>query len=500
MRNKAAGLTISEINLIRNISKKSFYEFFKEFWDTVIQEPLVLNFHIEFLCDELQEIAERVFNGEHKEYDLVANVPPGTTKSTIFSVMFPAYTWTRMLNARHLCSTHTQDLGFDLSRKCRDIITSDLYRACFPEVRIRDDQNTKGYFQLHGGGFRLSATVGGKNPMGFHAHFINTDDPIDPEKAKAMSGADIKAANSYCTETLPSRKVDKAVSVMMTVMQRLAQNDPTGYLLEKASKDSPIRHICLPAELDTEVLAKRLVKPWYLRKRYKDGLLDPKRLGEKVLKEYKGKGAYYYSCQFRQNPIPLGGGMFLTDKLKDRIITKFDNRYPQKFRRMIRYWDKAATSDGDGAYTVGVKMGMAVDRELGPEPIFYVLDVIRGRWEAAERERLILRTARADGHDCEIATEQEPGSGGKESASLTVRRLAGFRVRKDRVTGKKEIRADEFSVQVNEGNVFLLEGEWNKAYIDELAFFPFSTYKDQADGSSGAFNLLVKKKKVGAAW
>ena len=94
--------------------------------------------------------------------------------------------------------------------------------------------------------------------------------------------------------------------------------------------------------------------------------------------------------------------------------------------------------------------------------------------------------------------EQEPGSGGKESAEASIRNLIGFSTYKDRPQGDKAFRADPFSVQVNEGNVLLLKGEWNQEFIEEYRFFPFSTYKDQVDAGSGAFNKLIGKKSVRA--
>jgi phage terminase large subunit-like protein len=44
--------------------------------------------------------------------------------------------------------------------------------------------------------------------------------------------------------------------------------------------------------------------------------------------------------------------------------------------------------------------------------------------------------------------------------------------------------------------VALLRADWNTDFIEEHRFFPFSTYKDQVDATSGAFNKLVEKKKA----
>jgi predicted phage terminase large subunit-like protein len=94
--------------------------------------------------------------------------------------------------------------------------------------------------------------------------------------------------------------------------------------------------------------------------------------------------------------------------------------------------------------------------------------------------------------------EQEPGSGGKDSVKASIKNLAGFSVEADKPSGDKIYRADPLSVQVNNGNVLLVKGEWNHEFIEEFRYFPFSTYKDQVDSASGAFSKLTKKKRAGA--
>jgi hypothetical protein len=161
-----------DVNKVKaSLARESFFEFFKMMWPQVAAEELSLNWHIELLCDELQALAERVFRGMEKINDLVVNVSPGTSKSSIASVMFPPWTWTRDRTMRHLCGSYSYPLALDLSRKSRDVVTSDLYKELFPEVQLRADQNTKGYFQTTEGGYRYSFGVNG-SVTGFHGHFI----------------------------------------------------------------------------------------------------------------------------------------------------------------------------------------------------------------------------------------------------------------------------------------------------------------------------------------
>ena len=87
--------------------------------------------------------------------------------------------------------------------------------------------------------------------------------------------------------------------------------------------------------------------------------------------------------------------------------------------------------------------------------------------------------------------EQEPGSGGKESAEATIRNLAGYKVFADKVTGSKEVRAEPFAAQVQGGNVYLVAGGWQTDLLDELESFPSAKYRDQVDACTGAFNRLA---------
>ena len=478
-------IRLDEHDVLASICRESFYEFVKEFWDVVIPEKPVWNWHIKYLCNELQIVAERVFLSQLKEYDLIINISPGSTKSTIASVMFPAWTWTRMPSARTIGGSYAKELSMDLSRRNRDIVRSELYKRCFSEIMLRSDQDVKSFFANTKGGQRYATGTGGA-VMGFHAHFIIVDDPLNPNEA--LSDVELENANAWMAETLSQRKVDKGITPTILIMQRLHQNDPTASMIERA-KDAQrtairegnlnaplkIKHICLPAEKSPHV------KPVKLRRYYKDGLMDPVRLPREVLNDNMSMGEYGYAGQFMQWPVPKGGGMFKTD----RIVI---DEPPMKWVRRIRFWDKAGTQDA-GAFTVGLLLGL--DREKR----FWILDVIRGKWSSERRENIIKQTAEIDGKDVVIGIEQEPGSGGKESAENTVKNLAGWRVIVDKPSGSgssKELRADPFSVQVNMGNVSMKRGEWNRDYLAELEFFPKSQYKDQVDASSGAFNYLVK--------
>jgi predicted phage terminase large subunit-like protein len=162
--------------------------------------------------------------------------------------------------------------------------------------------------------------------------------------------------------------------------------------------------------------------------------------------------------------------------------------------RWVRYWDKAGTAD-DGDWSVGLLMGYFPTTET-----WIIADVIRGQWKSSERNKIMRDTAEMDGPGVEIWVEQEPGSGGKESAEASVKLLKGYTIRVDRVTENKKGRADPMAAQQQVGNIQLLRAEWNAAFIRELELFPTKGIPDdQVDAASGAFNKLTLTPNVGSS-
>ncbi len=468
------------------LCRKSLFFFIKEFWNEISSDEFQSNWHIELFCDELQTIAKRTADGLPKEYDLIINVPPGTSKTTTITIMFPVWCWLNWHWMRFITASYSGALSLESAEYSRDIIRSQKFQELFPELSVKQDKDTKSNFRIvkteagteKFGGNRYSTSVGG-TLTGFHGHIIIVDDPLDPNRA--TSEVELANANRWLDQTLSTRKIDKAVTPMIMIMQRLHENDPTGHILAK--KKTNVRHICLPGEIKNY---RKSLKPAQLADKYVDDLLDPVRMNWQTLKDLEADlGQYGYAGQIGQSPAPPQGGMFKVDH-----INIVDTLPPENVSGIVRAWDKAGTMKG-GAYTVGLKLYRYANGR------FIVADVVRGQWSSEEREDIIRHTAGADGKEVMICIEQEPGSGGKESAEATVRNLAGYSVRIDRPTGDKVYRADPVSVQVNSGNVALLRGDWNAAFVEELRNFPYGTYKDQVDALSMAFHQLVRKKHAG---
>jgi predicted phage terminase large subunit-like protein len=191
-----------------------------------------------------------------------------------------------------------------------------------------------------------------------------------------------------------------------------------------------------------------------------------------------------WQALYEQSPFIIGGGIFPIEKLK--TLPVLDR---SKILKSVRYWDKGGT-EGGGAFTAGALLHKMRDNT------FIIEHVVRGQWSALQREEKIRFWAEHDAKNArpgayEVGVEQEPGSGGKESAESTIRNLRGFKVYADKVTGSKEVRAEPFAAQVQGGNVSMVAGIWQADLLDEMQSFPNGKYRDQVDACSGAFNRLV---------
>lgn len=152
----------------------------------------------------------------------------------------------------------------------------------------------------------------------------------------------------------------------------------------------------------------------------------------------------------------------------------------------VRGWDLAATAGG-GDWTAGVKLVRY------PDGKFVVADVVRLQQNTSERDKAILNTASNDGHGVRIGLPQDPGAAGKSQVAYHVSSLVGYRVEATPETGDKVTRASPVAAQAQVGNVALVAGPWNKAFLDELEAFPSSAPDDQVDALSRAFGMLIGK-------
>lgn len=454
--------------------RKSFFYFVKTFWDVIIPETPVFNWHIEYLCEELQRLSGYIVRREKKPYDIIINIPPGSTKSTIVTIMWHAWLWTQDARLRVISNSYSGDLSLEHASKSKDIITSDLYRTLFPEVIIRHDKSGKGSYENTKGGARYSTSTGG-TITGKHAHVIINDDPVNPKQAE--SAAMRLQANEH-TKTLSSRKVDKKNTPMVTIMQRLHDDDVTGYLLKK--KKDKIRHICLPAEVSERV------NPPELKERYIDGLLDPIRIDREVIDEAKvDLGSRGYAGQYEQAPSVEGGNIVKASWFGHIPMSQFlavRGGSPIHFFLDTAYDEKKAKTDNDPS---GILAACRIQNNL------YLFHAQKVWKEFPELMRFIPDYVRAHGYDSRSTIRIEPKANGI-TVIQAVKKYTRLNVtRTPAPTDSKEVRLHGVSPKIECGRVILVEGDWNEEFTDEVSQFPAKTHDEYVDILVYAINYLL---------
>lgn len=440
-------------------------------------------YHIDAAVEHLTAMT----NGEITR--LLINIPPGHMKSLLCCVFHPAWEWIKKPWMRSVFSSYSPDLSNRDAVKMRNIIQSRWYQERWGDIfRIVDDQNEKRRYNTDKTGFRVATSVMGLG-AGEGGHRLVVDDPHNTIQAESI----VVRANvvRWFFETFATRLRDPEKGQKLVIMQRQAQNDLAGTILEK---ELGYVHLCLPAryEVDRKILLTQtpLDTP---DPRTKEGeVLWPELYNEKAQTMLeKEMTDFAIAGQLQQRPSPRGGGQFKIDRI--HLIKSIPKNM---ILESVRYWDKAGTEDG-GKFTAGVLIHR-LSKGLPYE--FLITDCVRGQWGAFNREKYIKNTCELDAveyGDLSIAywVEQEPGSGGKESAENTVNNLAGFRIKTDKVTGEKEVRAEPLENQVENSNVAVLLGSWTKLFLEEGENWPVGKFLDQWDAASGAFNKLTAKGK-----
>lgn len=473
---------------------RSLDRFIATSWPLVETDRYVPGWHVTAISEHLQAVAQ----GDIKR--LIINIPPRHMKSLATSVFFPAWVWLDDPSKRFLFASYAQSLSVRDSVKCRRLIQSPWYNYLMDVYQppgeqpdgtvagpfeLTGDQNTKIRFDNTRNGYRLATSVDGAL-TGEGGDIIVVDDPhnvVDGE-----SEAVRRSVLAWWDEAMSTRLNDAKTGAYVIIMQRVHEDDLTGHVLAK--NHTNWTHLCLPAFYEGQNRVVNSPLGFVDPRRALREPLWPERFPAEVLTETeRSMGQYAAACQLQQRPAPREGGMYKVD-----MIRRVKAAPETLLSKMVWYWDKAGTEDG-GCYTAGVKMGMYRDSNR-----VVILEVCRGQWSDLQRERVIKHRAEESGPSCATWVEQEPGSGGKDSAKMTIRNLAGLDVRADPVRMDKVSRSRPFSAQMEAGNVDMVEADWNKAYVEELRMFPNGNYRDQADASSGAFSKLIATKVSGGGW
>ena len=321
------------------------------------------------IAKELQQFYYDVMAG--KQPRLIIQAPPRSGKSELFSRRFPAWAFGQNPNLQIIAASYSTDLASRMNRDVQRIIDSEEYQGVFPETTLNGKNiatvsgqslRNSEIFEIvgHAGAYRSAGVGAGITGMGADIGII--DDPVkDAKEANSQTIRD--AVWDWYTTTFYTRLSPK--SGILLGMTRWHEDDLAGRLLREMDNDGDQwRIVSFPAiaECDEEF-------------RLEGEALHPERYDlERLTKIKKAVGSQAWNALYQQRPSSKGG---------DIIKGAWFKRYSvlPRMKRIIITADTAQKTKQHNDYSVIIVAGLGVDGGL------YVIDLIRGKWEAPELEQ-----------------------------------------------------------------------------------------------------------------
>lgn len=244
--------TDNEKRMMKYMLEKDGIQFMRYFFKIREGSPMIRNWHHYVIEYVLQAVYDCKINR------LVINIAPGYTKTEQAVLNFIARGLAINSRAKFIHASYSADLAQENSSKIKETVSSPEFQELWPmNIRV-DTKGKKRWFTEKGGGMMAAAAGGqitgfraGRMEEGFTGAFV-ADDPVKPDDA--YSAVKRSAINNRFNNTMRSRLAVESVP-MIVIMQRIHEDDLSGYLLKGGSGDR-WHHLVLPTMLSEEQINK----------------------------------------------------------------------------------------------------------------------------------------------------------------------------------------------------------------------------------------------------
>jgi predicted phage terminase large subunit-like protein len=488
--------------------RRRLHEFVRHGWEVVEPEtPLIWGWHIEAVCQHLEACTrQQLWTPGTPDPDggriqrLLINQPPGTMKSLLVSVFWPAWEWIEHPHIRSLFGSNALELAIRDSVRCRDLLQSDWYREWFdPQWALKGDQNVKSRYNTTAGGVRQCVSIGAQ-VTGFRGDKVVMDDPQDAKEAH--SDTIRESANTAWDRGFSTRLNDPRKGVRVVVQQRLHDRDLTGHII---AKGGGYEHLCLPTSFDPENRSETSIG-WRDPRTEFGELLFPQFHTPEVLEQFKKDlGSVDYAGQFEQRPSPVEGAIFRRQwwrfwrpgnvdlppvrlQLADGTWHEVDAEpLPAEFDEEIQSWDCAFKDLKDSDFVCGQtwkRFGAAT----------YLFDQVLARLSFTETVKAV-REAKARHPNVGAILVEDKANGTAVLNTLQFEIPGLIAVEPD---GGKVARAYATTPYVEAGNVYLPHpavAPWVWDFIKSFTDFPNGAHDDEIDAMTQAVRRLLTGRR-----
>ena len=435
--------------------------------------PYVHGWNVEAICQHLEAVTDGRINR------LLLNVPPGSSKSVIVSVMWQAWEWgpKNMPHLQYISTSYREDYVKRDTRRTRDLIKSEWYQKLWGK-RFALTREAELSFANDKGGWREGVPFG--SLTGGRADRLLIDDPHSVDTAES----ELERERTIRTfrESVPLRVNDPIRSAIVVIMQRLHEQDVSGQI-EKLKL--PYERVVIPMEFESDRPSSTTIG-WHDPRTYDGELMCPERFPREVVERDKvAMGEYGVACQFQQRPSPRGGGMFRADWFQ------WYDAAPARETLCIYGASDYAVTEGGGDFTVHGVFG------VDPKDRIFVLDWWRAQ---ASPEVWIEELLRLAGQWQPSCWAEEGGQIEKSVGPFIKKRQLetnNYFYRRQFVSARdKPTRAQAIRARIAMGMVYLPQGKpWAVDLVDECVNFPRRGIDDQVDVLSLLGRMLGSLQK-----
>lgn len=477
----------TQIEIDRALCRRSLAEFARRAWHVLEPptQPVIWEWPHDAICEHL----EAVSRGEITR--LLMNVPPGSMKSLLTNVFWPAWEWgpCNMPFLRIIGVSHKLDLATRDAVKMNRLIKSDWYQARWGD-RFQIVKDTEIKFETNHFGFRAAMPV--TSVTGERGDRLNFDDPHSVDSAE--SDAERKSVVRTFQESLSSRLNNPDRSAIVVIMQRLHQEDVSGAIL--ADTKSEYVHLCLPMEF--EPTRRCTTRIGFCDPRTEDGeLLMPRRFTAKAVTDLKRElhSAFAVAGQLQQRPEPRGGGIlkrtsWMTwDADAAEALGVKAGRFP-KFDFIVASADTAFTEKQENDPSALTIWGVFRDARAMPQcMLIYSWSEHKEFNDLVTKFEELCIKYRVD----ELWIEAK--ASGISVAQEIRRRMAGRDFRWSTILlnpGNLDKVARAYAVQgmLDDGMIWAPATRWADVAINQCAVFPKGSHDDIVDTVTQALNRL----------
>lgn len=485
------------------LAERSLWKFVQLMWHAVEPiAPLVKGWPMEAVCLHLQSVTEG------KIRRLLINIPPGSSKSLITNVFYPAWEWgpRRLPSMRYLTAAYSQGLTERDNERMRQLVNSPLYKAMWGDVFIPGDSKEK--FANNQTGFKIASSVGGRI-TGERADRVICDDPNSVQESESETIRESTAR--WLRETMPTRLNNPAKSAIIVIQQRTHMEDATGVLLDPERGGDEWEHLCIPMQYDPgrhcttsigwedprglDDDGEPLPDPWVNEGK----LMWPERFPAAEMDQLKIKmGEYAWAGQMQQIPTPRGGSIIRSESWQqygpdDPVKEKL--KFPP-FSLMIGFVDTAYTTKEQNDPSAMTIMGVWTNPTTGYQQVMLVY-AWQTRLPLHELVQKVAATATKYGIDALLIENKAAGiSVQQEIKRLFSRSEWAVRLIDPTPQGSKEARAHAVTHLFDEGMVWAPTAqsqyrlEWVDAVMTQCAQFPRGAHDDLVDCVTSSLRYL----------